>query len=69
MRKITVDTSRYEFSYGKAPRGYGAWFFTVQAGDTVDLFRFTGSYGAARAAAIARARELNRGYALILVES
>ena len=28
MQAITVETSEYEFSHGKRPRGRGTWAFT-----------------------------------------
>ena len=28
MARITVETSEYEFSHGKRPRGRGTWAFT-----------------------------------------
>src|SRR5882672_11390361 len=29
MKNVTVNTTQYEFSHGKAPRGFGMWAFDL----------------------------------------
>lgn len=39
---IHIDRTVYEFSHGKAPRGYGLWIFAFAAAEpTPSLHRFT----------------------------
>lgn len=51
---MTIKTSRYEWSNGHKPRGYGLWAFEV-GGEQVF---FQGSYTTAKQAAIQHARSL-----------
>lgn len=50
---VTVSTTEFEFSHGKAPRGYGCWAFFFDHGDEPQFF--TGNYSAAKKAAVAYA--------------
>ena len=45
---VRVETSKYENSNGKAPKGFGAWWFEANG----QMFEFTGSYGEAKKAAV-----------------
>ena len=49
---IIVDTSKYENTHGKQPRGYGMWFFKIGNKEV----HFTGSYGVCKQKAINRAK-------------
>ena len=51
---MRVNTTDYEWTTGRKPRGYGHWAFEI-CGET---YFFTGTYGAAKKQAIAKAREL-----------
>jgi len=54
-----INTDKYYFSHGKAPRGYGMWIFDI--GGTT--FNYTGNWQKARKAAIKEARRLKKlGY-------
>lgn len=58
--RITVDTSTFERSHGKKPRGYGSWAFYNKPdhGDEFDkLFFANGTYTEAKKAALAFAAE------------
>lgn len=43
--KATYDTSKYERSHGKKPRGYGLWCFSFRAARVV---AFTATYSEAK---------------------
>ncbi len=59
---MRVETTRYQASHSKAPRGWGRWVFTV-GGET---FTYTGHYGEAKRAAFEFAR--TRGVRVVTVE-
>ena len=46
--RFDVRTTQYQFSHGKAPRGYGRWIFDITirraSGVTTDRFARTGTY-------------------------
>ena len=52
----TVRTDKYEWSYGKKPRGTGSWAFGNRS-ETVVWFEW-GSYAEAKKKAIAKANEM-----------
>lgn len=60
--KVTVWTSRYEWVYGKKPRGFGTWFFKI--GD--NEFPIVGNYSEAKkkASQIARSNNVSAIYVL-----
>lgn len=56
---IEFSTGEYEWTYGKAPRGYGYWAFEIEGHE----FWAHGKYGDAKKAAAAEARRLApKGY-------
>jgi hypothetical protein len=64
--KVTVSTAEYRNSHGKEPRGYGIWMFVISGVEDVGgvisrasksgWVEFTGTYGTARAKAVALAK-------------
>lgn len=62
---MIVDTQRYRFSHGKAPKGYGLWMFDLRDLNGATRFQMTASYGEAKAAAVKEARA--RKSALVVV--
>lgn len=52
---IRVNTSQYEFSHGKQPRGYGHWAFEIGA----ETLFFSGNYGDAKRQAVQAAKDRN----------
>lgn len=57
---IRTNTTPYEISHAKAPRGFGSWAFDLVAyrGHEMELIRFWAhsmNYGAAKKAALAEA--------------
>ncbi|MBN1443725.1 MAG: hypothetical protein JXA90_13530 [Planctomycetes bacterium] len=61
MSAIEVNTTRYEFSHGKQPRGYGWWAFDIirYHGDgtrTRERVMRAGKYGEAKRYAVTLAR-------------
>lgn len=48
--KPEVRTSKYKFSHGKAPRGFGGWAFSDGSHDC-ELFWHYGTYSEAKKAA------------------
>lgn len=62
--EVQVGTAQYEFAHGKKPRGTGYWAFNFfnGSGYIVDTVFINGSYGAAKAAAVAQAaaRDIDR---------
>ena len=57
---VEVNTTQYQFSHGKAPRGAGHWIFAIGRNGAWTEFQPTGlmTYGAAKRLAIAEARSL-----------
>jgi hypothetical protein len=53
---ITVNTTQFEFSHGKAPKGRGSWAFKL--GARAELFWHNGTFTEARKAAKAEARRV-----------
>lgn len=51
----SVDTTKYEMSHGRKPRGWGLWWFGDWNEDWT--FQYTGSYTEAKKAAVKAARE------------
>ena len=56
--KATVETVEFERAHGRMPRGFGSWAFCpfehYRSSDYLDhVFWFTGTYGAAKRAAVA----------------
>lgn len=49
---IEFQTTQYEFSHGKKPRGFGTWAFQI----TGQIFYATASYGEAKRQAAEKAR-------------
>ena len=47
--KTQINTSKYQYNHGKAPRGYGYWAFLDKSGDVV--MWHTGTYSEAKKAA------------------
>ena len=68
---IEVDTTQYEFSHGKKPRGEGLWIFSL-VGRTVDgrrfeqYERFFGKYGDTKRQAITAARAAKAEVVLVM---
>ena len=58
---MRADTTQYQFSHGKQPRGYGRWAFEV-GGET---FFFTAHYSVAKKQAFEVAR--TRGERVVVV--
>jgi hypothetical protein len=62
LEAVKVDTSRFERSHMKKPKGTGGWMFTNkrmhEKGE--DVFQFSGSYADAKKAAKAWGKE--KGY-------
>ncbi len=54
--KTEFSTRLYEFSHGKAPRGYGSWAFSIEGGEPV--WAPSSTYADARKWAKAKAAEL-----------
>jgi hypothetical protein len=52
---VEVNTTEYEFSHGRKPRGYGSWAFRFE-GD-IALHWYQGTYSEARSAARKAARK------------
>ena len=59
--KVQVNTTEYEFSHGKKPRGFGQWVFFF--GNV--MFTYNGTYGDAKKAAMKTAKE--QGYTEVMV--
>lgn len=59
---MAVSTTKYEWIYGKAPRGFGMWAFKV---GHEEVF-FTGKYAEAKKQAIAYAKEQGARYIEVL---
>jgi len=56
---IEFNTTEFEFSHGKQPRGHGDWAFLLQAINRADrVIWIHGSYGEAKKQARKTAREL-----------
>lgn len=55
---MAISTTVYEWTYGKAPRGYGLWYFKIGHEEKA----FSGKYGDAKKQAIAYAKEQGRTY-------
>jgi hypothetical protein len=66
---VTVSTSAYEFAHGKRPRGTGHWAFYFRNGtsEVGEMFWASGSYSAAKAAAVREA--VARGASTVVVAS
>ena len=58
---MRVETNEYFNAHGKAPRGFGGWWFQLLDATRRDQgdFTFTGTYTEARKAAVAKAKEMN----------
>ena len=55
---MRVETWKYEYAWGKQPKGYGAWWFEILIpGCETEIFQFTSTYANAKAAAIKYAKE------------
>ena len=52
-RKVEFNTNRYTFSHGKAPRGYGVWWFEARGQEV----SFSGKYAEAKKQAAKWAKE------------
>ena len=63
---VAVDTSQYEASHGRAPRGFGGWWFHVGAGQGGPVLQERGNYGDCKRAAIARAQSLGASVIIVL---
>ena len=50
---MRVETSEYQFSHGRKPRGFGLWFFELTTPKGKREFIYSGMYGKACEAAIA----------------
>ena len=57
---MNVDTTEYQFSHGKTPRGRGCWMFSAGRNGAWTEIRVPGArtYGEAKAYAIREARAL-----------
>jgi len=66
---IGLRTSRYEFAYGKKPRGFGNWAFEIAGA----VYFWNGKYSECKKNALAQAKEIakqnNMTYVLVNVES
>lgn len=55
--KTRIETSRYQFAHGKAPRGHGSWAFhpdfNVDASSAEILWVHRATFGEAKKAAVA----------------
>jgi len=56
---MKINTTEYEFSHGKKPRGYGLWVFEVTGTDgngayTNEIYSISGKMGDARKEAASR---------------
>lgn len=51
---MRVDTDHYKFAHGKAPRGFGNWFFTWKENGHVvdDMVNVIGKYSYAKGEAL-----------------
>jgi hypothetical protein len=66
--QVQVSTTQFEFCHSRRPRGEGTWaFFFDGEDDASKAWWFTGSYGEARRAAVAYAKE--HGYRSVQVGS
>lgn len=59
---MRFETSRYEWSHGHRPRGYGFWMFLVGSAQV----SAHGTYSEAKRVAAARARELGEHLVVVL---
>jgi hypothetical protein len=50
---VTVNTTKFQFSHGKSPRGTGFWFFEASN----QTFSFFGSFAEAKKEAVKWAKE------------
>jgi hypothetical protein len=61
MAAVTVDTSNYEFTHGRKPRGYGAWAFQqFEDMDCMDkriIWVYGSTFSDARRVAVAEAKK------------
>lgn len=68
--RIETDTTKYEYSHGKKPRGYGEWGFEVTAmrgSGYCDIKKWErGNFGEAKAAAIRSVKDELGGGATVL---
>ena len=53
--RVSVSTDYFRFAHGRQPRGTGCWWF-FDAGSSAWSFSFSGTFSAARKAAVASAR-------------
>lgn len=70
MAAIFVNTSEYEATYGKKPRGFGTWAFYIvctRGTDFNEPIMVVGKYSEARAKAIAQAKSQVGGFTGLIV--
>ena len=53
--KYEFDTSKYEYSYGHSPKGYGSWAFNIEG---YEVFAPSSTYSNAKKWAKTKAKEL-----------
>jgi hypothetical protein len=57
MTRIEIETTDYEFEYGKKPSGFGSWAFAYRRNaDLSEIFWVHGNYALAKQVARQRAK-------------
>lgn len=69
LRSITVETSGYEFTHGRKPRGFGTWAFGPERTTDIDKVFWSSPGTYAQAANEARRWAAEQGYDRIYAQS
>lgn len=69
LRSITVETSGYEFTHGRKPRGFGTWAFGPERTTDIDKVFWSSPSTYAQAANEARRWAAEQGYDRIYAQS
>ena len=56
---LRVDTKEFVASHGRAPKGFGLWFYLIQdkQGREIDVLSLTGTFTTTKAEVLQRARK------------
>lgn len=62
---VEVVTSEFEFSHGRAPRGFGSWAFEIGCGREI-FWVHQSRFAPARAAAVREARRVGENMVTVM---
>ena len=70
---VTTETTEYEFSHGKKPKGYGLWILSLAISDgrgswTTEEYSGTGTLAEVRKLAVAHVRQTISRAAILVVK-